>query len=54
MITIPSWLEILRFRFKLKTKPYNILSNTKKLLFIAYLYDEINARCNVTKDELCF
>jgi hypothetical protein len=54
MVTISNWLEVLRSRFKLKTKSYNILSNAKKLLFIAYLYDEINARCNVTKDELCF
>jgi hypothetical protein len=45
MVTIPSWLEISRIRFKCKTKLYNILSTTIKLLFPAYSYDEIGASC---------
>jgi hypothetical protein len=39
-VTIPSWLEISWSKFKEKTKSYNILSNTWKVLFLVYFYDK--------------
>jgi hypothetical protein len=52
MVYIPSWLEIPIPRFKWKTKSYNILGSTRKLLFLAYSYDEISVSHNVIKGEL--
>jgi hypothetical protein len=53
MVTTPSWLEIQRSMFKCKTKSFNILGSTRKLLFSIYFYDEISTRFNIINDELC-
>jgi hypothetical protein len=49
MVYIPSWSEILIPRFKWKTKSYNILSSTRKLLFLTYSYDEISVGHNMIR-----
>jgi len=52
IVTILSWLKIIRSRFKWRTKSYNILGSIRKLLFPIYFYDEISGSTSMIKGEL--
>jgi hypothetical protein len=51
MVTLPNVLEILRSRFKEKTKSYNNLNSTEKW-FPTYFYDEKGASCSMIKNKV--